>query len=161
MAANLVFRLSGGASNTDVNASIGGVMSSTVASNYWDVVTAAEALAGDIEYRLLYVTNTGDQPASLTRAFVSTQAAPADITIAIGLATEGLNTTVTAVADENTAPAGVSFSSPTTLGAGLSIGTLAAGDRFGVWVRRTVDASAAGQNSVATEVAAGYEFVPD
>jgi hypothetical protein len=60
MAASIVFRLSGGAGNTDPAASLGGVMSSTaVGSNtLFDTVSAAEALSGDTEYRCYYVKNT-------------------------------------------------------------------------------------------------------
>lgn len=48
------------------------------------------------------------------------------------------------IANETTAPAGTSaFSSPTTDGTGLSLGTLAAGYVKGIWIRRTAANSAA------------------
>jgi hypothetical protein len=43
--------------------------------------------------------------------------------------------------DETTAPSGVTFSSPMTVDTGLEIGTLAAGDIYGVWYRETVIAN--------------------
>ncbi len=41
------------------------------------------------------------------------------------------------VADENTAPAGVTFSSPITKSSGLSLGSLPAGQCRAIWVKRT------------------------
>ena len=41
------------------------------------------------------------------------------------------------VANENTAPAGVSFSSPTTKAAGISLGNIPSGQCKAIWVRRT------------------------
>ena len=50
------------------------------------------------------------------------------------------------IANEGTAPAGVTFSRPTTKGAGLSFPDIPAGGYHGVWIRRTVNASAAAAN---------------
>lgn len=64
-------------------------------------------------------------------------------TIAIGIDTTAATPVGNAgaqalqVANENTAPVGVSFSSPTTKSAGLSLGDLAAGYVRAVWIRRT------------------------
>lgn len=56
MAATLVFRLTGGASNSDPDASLGGVMSNTEISgtalnNLFDDVSPDEATSGSTEYR--------------------------------------------------------------------------------------------------------------
>ena len=62
---DLLYRRSGGASNTTPAASLGGAMStvsggiitSGTANDVWDDVTAPEAAAGDTEYRGLYLHN--------------------------------------------------------------------------------------------------------
>lgn len=139
------YRLSGGASNSDPLLSIGGAKSSVSSgSGIFDAVTSTEAGAGDIEYRLVYVHNAH---ATLTllgaKVWIQTNTPSASTDVAIGLAAAGANATETAVANENTAPASVTFSQPASLGAGLSIGDLAPGQHYGVWVRRTVSAGAA------------------
>lgn len=51
---DILYKLSGGSGNSDPNASLGGVISTTTAStNVYDDVGSAEAIAGDIEYRFL------------------------------------------------------------------------------------------------------------
>lgn len=142
---DIVYRLSGGAANADPLLSLGGARSSAASSaTIFDDVTSAEALAGDTEYRLVYVHNAHATLSYLTAAiWIQTQTPSASTDVAIGLAAAGLNGVETAVANENTAPAGVTFSAPSTFGAGLALGTLAPGQHFGVWVKRTVTAGAA------------------
>ena len=138
------YRLSGGASNSVTASSLGGVKSSVAASNYFDDVSSAEASAGDTEYRCIYIHNAH---ATLTligaKVFIQTNTPSSDTDIAIGLGSSAINGTEQTVADESTAPTGVSFSAPTTFAGGLAIGDLAAGAHKAVWVRRTVNAGAA------------------
>jgi len=146
--ANLKWYLSGGGSNTDPNASIGGARSSTQAgSNLFDTVTGDESAAGDTEYRLVYFRNEDSDSDGLISpvAWVLSNTPSADTTIAIGMAAAGKNSTESAVANENTAPAGVSFSSPASKGAGIALPSApyAQNDYVGVWFRRTVTAGAA------------------
>jgi hypothetical protein len=64
-ASDIEYRLSGGAANTSPAAALGGAMStagggvitSAALNNLWDDVSGAEAAAGDIEYRCIYVKN--------------------------------------------------------------------------------------------------------
>jgi hypothetical protein len=67
----------------------------------------------------------------------------ATTTLAISLAGEGLNGTAEIVADESFAPVGESFTSPTSEGTGLSIGTMTPTDTFPIWIRRVVASSQA------------------
>lgn len=150
--ANLKYYLSGGGSNTDPNASIGGARSSTAAgTDLFDTVTGDESAAGDTEYRLVYFRNEDSDSDGLISpvVWVLSNTPSSDTTIAIGIATEGKNATVSAVANENTAPAGVSFSSPASKGAGLSLPSApyAQNDYVGIWLRRTVSAGAASTGS--------------
>lgn len=140
------YRLSGGAANSDPAASLGGAKSSVqfTANAIFDDVSSAEAAAGDAEYRCIYVHNAH---ATLTlqgaKIWIQSQTSSSDTDIAIALGGEGLNGTAETVANEGTAPAGESFSQPASFAAGLTIGDLAPGEHYPVWIRRTVNAAAA------------------
>lgn len=151
-ASDIKLFLSGGAANTDPNASIGGAISSTqftdsTKNNIFDDVTPAEATAGDTEYRCVYVKNThGTIALQDARAYIAQATTSADDEVDIGVANAAVNTTETAVANENTAPASVTFSRPTTYAGGVVINSttgLTAGSYRGLWIRRTVNAAAA------------------
>jgi hypothetical protein len=152
-ASDIKLYLSGGSGNTDPNASIGGARSTstqiTSASlqNLFANVPGAEATPGSVKYRCFYVRN---EHASLTyqavKAFIQTLTASGNSEIDIGLDPAGVNGTAASPANETTAPAGVTFSRPTTLGAALSIGDLAVNAFQAIWVRRTIDAAAAAIN---------------
>ncbi len=162
MAASLEFRLSGGASNSDHAAALGGAMSSVsvTADTIFDVVSAVEAAAGDIEYRCIYVRNNGDIDLDVVSLYVSD--APTIGVLAIALGGEGIGGTAETVANEGTAPSGESFSTPTTSGTGLVAGPLAVGEARPVWLRRTITAGAAGTSLAANSaaVSAYIEYVP-
>lgn len=149
MAAVPIWRLSGGASNSNPANSLGGVMSNTTAAgaSLFDNITGDESASGESEYRGVYVLNNGDVDLQNAFVWIQTNTPSPDTTIAIALAGEGANATMETVANENTAPVGETFSSPSSKGTGLSIGTLASGQRYGIWVRRTVTAGAAAYNN--------------
>lgn len=140
------YRLSGGAANSDPAASLGGAKSSVqfTANAIFDDVSSAEAAAGDAEYRCIYVHNAH---ATLTlqgaKIWIQSQTSSSDTDIAIALGGEGLNGTAETVANEGSAPSGESFSQPASFAAGLTIGDLAPGEHYPVWVRRTINAAAA------------------
>ena len=141
---DIVYRLSGGAANADPNASLGGAKSSVaVGSNLFDDVSSAEAAAGDVEYRCFYIHNGHGSLSYLSaKIWIEVNTPSASTDVAIGLGTAGLNATEQTVANENTAPTSVTFTSPTNFAGGLSLGTIPAGQHFSVWVRRTVTAAA-------------------
>lgn len=150
---DLLFRLSGGSSNTDPNLSLGGVMSTSTTvtdnttHNLFDVVSGSESLPGDTEYRALYLLNNhGSLTAQSTKIYISSNTTASDTSLDIALAGEGLNTTIESVANENTAPSGESFSAPSDYANGLSMGNIPAGQRYGFWLRRTVNAAAGATN---------------
>lgn len=155
-ATDIQWLLSGGASNTSPAASLGGAVSSTgitdaTANNLFDDVTGAEATAGDVEYRGFYVKNAHATLAlSNTKVYISALTSSGSTEFDIGLATEAVNASMATITDESTAPAGVTFSRPVDYTGGLAIGTLNAGDRKGVWIRRTVTAAAAPASDAGT-----------
>lgn len=145
----LEVHLSGGASNTNPDASLGGVVSDyaprqLVRGNVFADLTEAQRVAGAVHYRCLYVVNTHptDSLANLT-VWLDGLPVNAGTTMAIGDDAAGVNGTATTVANETTAPGSVTFSAPTSYGSGINLGTLAPGDYVAFWVRRTVSAGAA------------------
>ncbi len=147
-------RLSGGASNSDVDLSIGGIKSSVEVApaadnNLFDDVLGAESAAGDIEYRCIYLHNAH---ATLTlqnaEVWIGTNTPSPGSSVDIGLDPAGVgNGSTTGVAatpaDEDTAPAGVAFSAAANQAAALAIGDIAPGNSIAVWIRRTISAAAA------------------
>jgi hypothetical protein len=121
---DFVTRLSGGAGNAVGNASLGGAKSTTVASSavdgLFDQVTSAQAAAGSVEYRCAYLHN-GNATSQMLAAgvWVSANTPLAGTTIDIGVGTAAVNGTEQTVANEGTAPSGVTFSAPNTQGTAL------------------------------------------
>lgn len=140
------YRLSGGAANSNANASLGGAKSSqAVPLNFFDDVTSAESAAGDVEYRCFYVHNA-NATLALQNAVVWIQTNTTGNRVAIGVGSSAINGTEQTVANEGTAPAGVTFTQPSSKGAGLALGNIPAGQHRAVWVRRTVAAATPASN---------------
>lgn len=148
VAGDIDYHLSGGTSNTDPDAALGGAISTTqitdaTTHNLFDQVSSAEASAGDTEYRCFYVKNAhGTLTLQNAVVWIQTNTPSGDSTIDIGLGTSAINGTEQTVADESTAPTSVSFSAPASEGAALSIGNIPAGEHKAIWVRRTITAAA-------------------
>lgn len=145
---DIQYRLSGGAANADPDASLGGAMSSVAASsNIFDNVASAEASAGDIEYRCVYVRNNhGSLTLQSAKVWVQSNTPSTDTSVDIALEDGAVDATAQGpVADENTAPAApaLSFVPAATEGAALSIGDIPFGQKKAIWFRRTVNSSAA------------------
>jgi hypothetical protein len=152
VAGDLIERLSGGAANSDPNASLGGAKSSTAVvdnttHNLWDVVSSAESSAGDTEYRCIYLHNNhGTLTLQNAKVWVQTNTPSTDTSIEISLGTSAINGTEQTVANENTAPSGTSFSTAAGEGNALSIGNIPAGQHKAIWIKRIVGATAAAYN---------------
>lgn len=160
---DIVYRLSvvtasaGDTTSSTPAASLGDQVSTTVITpasigNIFDDVSGAEATAGDIEYRCIFVLNNH---ATLTllgaNAYITSQVA-SGASIDIGLdpaavsAKGSASAQAATIANESTAPAGVTFSAPTS-GSPLVIGDMAPGQVKAIWLRRTVAAATGGLNS--------------
>jgi hypothetical protein len=142
---NIQMRLSGGSGNTDPNASLGGVMSSTavvnaVVDNLFDSITAAEALAGDTSYRGIYFRNNN---ASLTLRRTYLFTAGALTLLSFGFITK--NTDLEVIADEYTAPAGITFQFYNNIDKLETFQDLGPAEYMGVWVRRISPSSSTAQ----------------
>ncbi len=108
-----------------------------------DDVTKAEALAGDTNYRCVYLHAT--DTATNVSVWISQDSLGAD-TISIGAdpagVGDGTSTGVaTTIVNEATAPAGVVFSQPLIEGAAINLGDFPAGEGCALWIKRNVPVS--------------------
>lgn len=147
VAADIKRYLSGGAANTNPDLSFGGAISTTevVGSTIFSTVTGAQSTAGRTRYRAVYLKNTHATLTYLgTKIWIGTDTPSADTDADIALSAQGLNTTITATADEVTAPAGVTFTNAAVSEAtGLTMGDIAAGQNYGFWMKNVINAGAA------------------
>lgn len=140
------FYLSGGASNSDPLASIGGAISSTLAlQNLFANVNSTDAASGKTYYRCIYVKNTN---ATLTweNAKIWFQSNTPSTTTEAYMALDGNGLNATAEgpkADQYTAPSGEVFNSPAPSSAAtaLTLGNIPAGQYYAVWIKLVVDAA--------------------
>lgn len=144
----IVYRLSGGATQTDPNLSLGGAKSSNIATaSLLDNVTSAQAAAGSIEYRCFYVHNANATANDMLAAVVWLQATAlgASTAFALAVGTSAVNAQEQGpVASEITAPTGVTWvTNATTEGTAIPLGNIPPGQHRAVWVRRTVTGGAA------------------
>ncbi len=147
---DIQYRLSGGAANASALASIGGAKSNTAApSALFDDVASAESAAGDNEYRCIYIHNA-HATLALQNAVLWISANTTGNRLSVGAGTSAVNATESAVADENTAPGGVTFSQPGSKGAGIALGNIPAGQHKAVWVRRAIAAASSASNDTYT-----------
>jgi hypothetical protein len=116
----------------------------------FDNISGAENAASTVDYRCIFVLNNhGSLAYQNAVVYISAETAGG---ASVALATDNIaasakgsaSAQAAEIANETTAPSGVSaFSSPTTAGTGLSLGTINAGQVKAVWVRRTAANSAA------------------
>lgn len=142
---DIQFRLSGGSSNTDPNASLGGAMSSTaMGASLFDNVGSSEATSGRTEFRCVYVRNNDStRTLSAARAFLTTVSSGGRATHDIASGAASVGNTEAATGAETTSPIGVTFSAPTTYATGIPLGDIPAGGFKSIWIRRTVPPGAA------------------
>lgn len=148
LAGDIDFRLSGGAANADPNLSLGGTKSSVeivdaTVGNLFDNVSGAESTAGDTEYRCFYVHNNH---ATLTlqaaKIFINTDTPSPSSDVEIALGTSAVNGVEQTVADESTAPTGVTWQTLAGEANALTIGDIPAGQHKAIWVKRVITAGA-------------------
>ena len=125
-------------------------------NNLFDNISGDENANSVVDYRCIFVHNAH---ASLTWQapvvwLLSEVAGGASIMIGVdptaASAIGSAGAQAVQVANETTAPAGVSFSAPTTQGAALALGDIAPGQCKAIWVRRAAANSAALSNDGVT-----------
>lgn len=154
----LKYSVSAAAGNTTAgtaNTSLGDQISTTAwaggaLNDLFDDISGAENAASTVDYRCIFVHNSNASNI-LENAVVYLSAEVAG-GASIAIATDNLAASAIAAASaqaaaigtETTAPSGVSaFSSPTTIGTGLSLGNIGIGQCKAFWIRRTASNSAA------------------
>ena len=164
------YSVSAAAGNTTASAastSLGDQISTTawagsVANDLFDDISGAENAASTVDYRCIFVHNSNASN-TLENAVVylsAETAGGASIAVAVdGTAASAIasgSTQAATIADELAAPTGTGgFSSPTTVGTGLSLGNIPAGQCKAFWVRRTAANTAALSNDGVTIAVAG------
>lgn len=148
--------LSGGSGNSSTTASLGGNPSTTqitdnTTHNIWDVVSSAESSAGDTEYRCIYVKNEHDTlTLQSAKVWIQTNTPSSDTSVEIGLGSSAVGSNPNeqggALANEQTAPTSVTFSTAAGEGNALSIGNIPPNQYKAIWIKRIVSASAAAAN---------------
>lgn len=158
--AEIVFKRSvaAAAGNTtaqaDPNASLGDQVSTTVtpdatANAVFDDITGAENAASTVDYRCQFVDNTNTLNTLVgPKLFIASEVAGgASISIGVDPTATSARGAATQqaviIANETTAPAGVTFSAPTTLATGLALSDIPAGSVKAFWLRRTAANTAA------------------
>lgn len=127
-------------------------VSGTAQNNLFENVTGDENAASTVFYKCVFVHNNH---ATLTWSnavlWLSAETA-GGASLALGADTTAASAKGSAsaqaltIANRTTAPSGVTFSSPTTKAAGISLGSIAAGQVKAFWVRLTT-ANSAAQNA--------------
>jgi hypothetical protein len=157
---DLLFKYTGAVSHdaaqSDPAASLGGYrassgISSGADNNLFDDVSGAEAAAGDVNYRCIaFLNNHGSLPLTATKVWISSDTGNAEDDISFDVEAPSAETDgyVQTIADEATAPTGLGgWSEATSKATGvdcpLGSNEVGAGEWFGIWIRRTISASAA------------------
>jgi hypothetical protein len=143
-ATDIEYHYSGGTANTTPAASLGGAIATAQAVNDADQnvfadVTSDEASSGATYYSCLYIRN-GNTGRTLETATIWIDVTPDQGTIGIGLDTAAVGATAASTAATvKTAPSPtITFTSPTTKAAGLTIGNIGPGQAKAVWVERVI-----------------------
>jgi hypothetical protein len=126
--------------------------------NLFDAVSGDENAASDVEYRCVFVVNTSGSSSWTGLVLWIDSQTSGGATVAVGKdpaaasAVGSASAQAAEIANESTAPAGVTFSTPTDKATGIAFGDLAPGECRAFWVRRTAANSAALDNDGAVFV---------
>jgi hypothetical protein len=136
MPSNIIFRKTTnglGGNSTAEEVSAAGM------NNIFDDVSKDEALAGDTEYRAIDLFNNGNATAVVVTAYLTGDTVSNYSVLHMGAlaATGG----TLAIANESTAPAGVTFAERLS-GNALSLPDIPAGSYVRLWLKRTIGAGA-------------------
>lgn len=159
----------GAAGDTTANTTVGtflGKYAATsafagAANDLFADITGAQNAASQVDYAgLAVLDNNASNILQNAVVYLSSEVA-GGASIAVGADTTAASAKGSAsaqlvtIASSTTAPAGASFSSPTTVGTGVSLGNIGIAQVKGVWVRRTAANTAALSNDGVTLAFAG------
>lgn len=148
-------RLSGGAQNSNITASIGGAISNTavdmatILHNLFDIVKSEGSIDGDTNYRIVYVKNTSTLTGPRCKALFVTNWQDQ---VSIGKR-ELKNVATPTLANESTAPdPAVTFSKPSTSATALMLGDLNSNDYVALYLRRVIAPGSAVKDLAGTHI---------
>jgi hypothetical protein len=143
----------GATGNSTVNTTISTFLGKYIASSLWaggaandlfDDITGAENAANQVDYAGIGIDNSNVNNDYVSPAVYISSETAGGAAVAIGADTTAQSAIGSAsaqlvtIATQTTAPAGVSFTSPTTFGAGVTLGTITKnGYVKGLWIRRS------------------------
>jgi hypothetical protein len=81
------------------------------------------------------------------KVYITTNTPSTDDTVDVAVGTAAINGTEQTIADENTAPTGLTWSNVSTYATGLALGDIPFGQHKGIWFRRTLTAGASAFDS--------------
>lgn len=120
-----------------------------VAQDLFDDLSGAANAASQVDYRCIFIYNSNAANAYQNAVVFIASEVAGGASIAIGVDTTAASALGSAtaqaltIANVTTAPAGVTFSSPTTAATGIALGTIPVGNVRAFWVRRTAANTAA------------------
>jgi len=135
------------ASATSLGGAITGTELDPSVNWLYDLISGDEAVAGEAEYRCIYIQNTNLTLSLLSpRVFIKTNTPSIYTTVEMGLGTSGVNGVEQTIVNEGTAPLGVVFSTANGYANGLVFPTLGPGQHKAVWLKRIVSPNARAYN---------------
>ena len=146
---------------------LGGAITTTEAphattGNLFDTFSGTETANGGVFYACVYVKNNhGSLTAQNVIAAITSETDHDGLNASLALGSSAVNGTEPTIANENTAPSGVSFAGDTdtttagaaTEDASITLGDIPFGQHRAVWIRLTIDA--------ATAAKTGYQINTD
>lgn len=110
-------------------------------------ISSAEASSGVTKYACIYVRNKhGSLTLSAVKHWILSNTPSADTTYEIAVGKAGKNNPEPAIADETTAPTGVTFSAAANEAGAQSLPDLGPDDYIAIWLKLVVNANAAAVN---------------
>ena len=137
--------MTGTGTTSNPNASLGGAIntteeiSTTSLNSLFDNITGDESNAGDTEYRIVAIHNSSPNSDTANEVKVYLPVNYQSF-MSLGI-NEIAGVTPPTIANESTAPSGVTFSSPSTKAAAIDVGDIIAGSFRALYVRRVIPAS--------------------
>lgn len=166
---DLILRLSGGSGNTNPNASLGGIMSSTsivdaVDNNLFDDITRKEVIVGKTEYRCYYIYNS-NASIPVHGAYFFIDSFPLISTVTVGLdpvgSGDGSASGVAQVINtEDTAPTNITFENAGEFKVKLPLPTLKPLEAQAIWVKRIAQSGKAASELLGITVTGNEEALP-
>jgi len=114
--------------------------------NLFENIGLVDAAAGETYYRCIYLV-AGAFSYSALKAWISGGTPSLGTKVYIALGTSGVDGVEQTIADENTAPTSVIFTSPTSESSGVAIPDLLTGEHHAIWIKLVLSAGTGGYDT--------------